>query len=136
MCAAGKRKQGGWSNEGLTRFNVHSANIKALRETENSVKLEDAYLEMMEDEDGTTKCSDGGGYKRESDEVVTVDDLSPVRVIPKKKKRHDDQTCHTGKSKKHRVSLESKFEEEEQDFDEEEEEEEIELEEDDGEDSE
>jgi hypothetical protein len=63
MCAAGKKRQGGWSNEGLTHFNVHSANIKALRDTENSMKLEDAYLELMEEDDGTSKRSDGGGYK-------------------------------------------------------------------------
>jgi hypothetical protein len=37
MCAAGKRKQGGWSNAGLERFNEHTANIKVLRETENSL---------------------------------------------------------------------------------------------------
>jgi hypothetical protein len=112
MCAAGKRKQGGWSNEGLERFNEHTTNIKALRETENSMKLEEKYMELMDDEDGENKRGDGGGYKRESEEVVTYDDLSPLRMISKKKQRDDEQMHHKGKTKKHRASLESKFEKE------------------------
>jgi hypothetical protein len=131
-----KRKQGGWSNEGLERFNEHTTNIKVLRETEeNSLKLEEKYMEMMEDDKGgMNKRSNSGGYKRDNKVVVTYDDLSLERVIPKKKQRHDDHVSHTGKSKKHRSSLESKFKQE-QDFIEENEEEEVKNEEEDGDDS-
>jgi hypothetical protein len=87
------------------------------------MKLEEKYMEMMDDEDGENKRGDGGGYKRESKEVVTYNDLSPVPMISKKKQRDDKQMHHKGKTKKHRALLESKFEKE-KDFDEEKEEEE------------
>lgn len=89
--------KGGWSNEGLLRFNTHMTNMNVLRETEFSVKLEEAYRTKVETEDVLKKF--GGGkslYKRESDEVVTFDDLSPVI----RKKKQKDGKEQEGKNKR------------------------------------
>jgi hypothetical protein len=59
--------------------------IVALRETQNSVKLEIDYLQKMKGESGKNKQGDGDGYKRKSEEVVTIDDFSPLQEIGKKK---------------------------------------------------
>jgi hypothetical protein len=83
--AVGMRNKGGWSNEGLKRFNDNTTDIVALRETQNSVKLEIDYLQKMKGESGKNKRGDGEGYKRKSEEVVTIDDFSPLQQISNKK---------------------------------------------------
>jgi hypothetical protein len=83
--AVGMRNKGGWSNEGLKRFNENMTDIVALRETQNSVKLEIDYLQKMKGESGKNKQRDGEEYKRKSEEVVTIDDFSPLQEISNKK---------------------------------------------------
>jgi hypothetical protein len=85
MGSVGVRNKGGWSNEGLKQFNENTTDIVALRETQNSVKLEIDYLKKMKGESGKNKRGNGDGYKRKSEEVVTIDDFSPVQDIGKKK---------------------------------------------------
>jgi hypothetical protein len=72
-------------NEGLKRFDENTTDIVALRETQKSVKLEIDYLQKMKGESGKNKQGDGEGYKRKSEEVVTIDDFSPLQEISKKK---------------------------------------------------
>jgi hypothetical protein len=85
MGSVGMRNKGGWSNEGLKQFNENTTDIVALRETQNSVKLEIDYLQKMKGESGKNKQRDGEGYKRKSEEVVTINDFSPLQEISNKK---------------------------------------------------
>jgi hypothetical protein len=59
--------------------------IVALQETQNSVKLEIDYLQKMKGESGKNKQRDGKEYKRKSEEVVTIDNFSPLQEISNKK---------------------------------------------------
>jgi hypothetical protein len=59
--------------------------IVVLRETQNSVKLEINNLQKMKGESGKKKQRDGEGYKRKSEEVVMIDDFSPLQEISNKK---------------------------------------------------
>jgi hypothetical protein len=83
--AVGMQNKCGWSNEGLKQFNENTMDIVALRETQNSVKLEIDYLQKMKGESGKNKRRDGEEYKRKSKEVVTIDDFSPLQEISNKK---------------------------------------------------
>lgn len=96
--SVGKKSRGGWSNEGLERFNTYMTNIKNLRNTENSVKLEEAYKEKMQDEEGMEKRRAGATrFKRVLDEVVTFDDFSPVQEVKKRSGDGDGKRAHTEK---------------------------------------
>jgi hypothetical protein len=52
------------------------------------VKLEiEDYLQKMRGESGKNNRRDSDGYKRKSEEVVTIDDFSPLHDISKKKQK-------------------------------------------------
>jgi hypothetical protein len=86
MGKVGMQNKGRWSNVGLKRFHENTTDIVALRETQNSVKLEIDYLQKMKGELGKNKRGDGEGYKRKSEEVVMIDNFSPLQEISKKTK--------------------------------------------------
>jgi hypothetical protein len=112
MGSVGVRNKGGWLNEGLKRFNENTTDIVALRETQNSVKLEIDYLQKMKEESGKNKRGDGEGYKRKSKEVVTIDDFSPLQQISNKKPK-DGKKARREKDGL-RAALEQRFQEKNQ----------------------
>jgi hypothetical protein len=56
------------------------------------VKLEIDYLQKMKGESGKNKRRDGEEYKRKSEEVVTIDDFSPLQEISNKKQKDGRKT--------------------------------------------
>jgi hypothetical protein len=83
----------------------------------------------MKEESGKNKRGDGEGYKRKSEEVVTIDDFSPLQQISNKKPK-DGKKARKEKDGL-RAALEQRFQEKNQmpdDDDDEKEEEDIEHE--------